>query len=49
MYTRVFYPDGSGEYGKTKGLANEVLKLPEESIDEATKAAMERARTNPYA
>ncbi|KAK1070716.1 hypothetical protein LTR12_000104 [Friedmanniomyces endolithicus] len=49
MYTRVFYPDGSGEFGKSKGLANGVLKLPEESIDEATKAAMERARTNPYA
>ncbi|TKA80601.1 hypothetical protein B0A55_02915 [Friedmanniomyces simplex] len=49
MYTRVFYPDGSGEYGKTKGLANGVLNLPEEDVDEATKAAMERAKNNPYA
>ncbi|KAK5683049.1 hypothetical protein LTS10_004579 [Elasticomyces elasticus] len=49
MYTRVFYADDSGNYGKTKGLANELLGLPEESIDEATKVAMDRAKGNPYA
>ncbi|KAK6442728.1 hypothetical protein LTR95_001044 [Oleoguttula sp. CCFEE 5521] len=49
MYTRVFYADDSGHYGKTMGLANELLGLPEEDIDEATKIAMERAEGDPYA
>ncbi|KAF2649190.1 NAD(P)-binding protein [Lophiostoma macrostomum CBS 122681] len=36
MYSRIFYPDGSGEY-ESKGLANETLGLPKEDIDEAMK------------
>ncbi|EGP85324.1 uncharacterized protein MYCGRDRAFT_74848 [Zymoseptoria tritici IPO323] len=48
MYTRVFYPDGSGDFESSKGTANKLLGLPEEDIDEATKYALERARTNPW-
>jgi hypothetical protein len=43
MYTRVFYPDDCGNTEKTKGLANELLSLPKEDIDEATKAAIKRS------
>ena len=49
MYTRVFFPDDSGDFEKTKGTANKLLGLPKEDIDEATKVAVERARTNPWA
>ncbi|KAK3679814.1 hypothetical protein LTR78_000190 [Recurvomyces mirabilis] len=49
MYTRVFFPDDSGNFEKTKGTANKVLGLPKEDIDEATKVAIERAKTNPWA
>ena len=44
MYTRVFYPDDSGNFEKTKGTVNDVLGLPKEDIDEATKAAIQRAK-----
>lgn len=44
MYTRVFYPDGSGDYEKSKGTSNALLGLPKESIDEATKAAIKRSK-----
>ncbi|KAK5126535.1 hypothetical protein LTR08_004663 [Meristemomyces frigidus] len=44
MYTRVFYTDGSGDFEKTKGTVNELLGLPKEDIDEATKAAEERSK-----
>jgi uncharacterized protein YbjT (DUF2867 family) len=43
MYTRVFYPDDGGNTEKTRGLANDVLGLPKEDLDEATKAAIKRA------
>jgi hypothetical protein len=49
MYTRVFYPDDSGDYEKRHGLLNGILGLPKESLDEATEKAVERARTNPWA
>lgn len=45
MYTRIFYPDGNGDLGSSKGLLNQVLGLPEEDIDTATRAAIERAKT----
>ena len=48
MYTRVFFPDDSGDYEKRRGLSNELLGLPNEAIDEATKAAIERQKTSPY-
>ena len=42
MYSRVFYKDGCGDYrGK---LENEKLGLPEESLDAATRQAVEMAR-----
>lgn len=44
MYTRVFYPDDCGNYEKTRGLANDLLGLPKEDLDEATKAAIKRSK-----
>ncbi|MCJ1385858.1 hypothetical protein MMC17_008982 [Xylographa soralifera] len=43
MYSRVFYPDDSGSFEKTKGTISELLGLPKEDTDEATKAAVERS------
>ena len=43
MYTRVFYPDGSGNYEASLGLENDILGLPKEDIDEYTKKAVEFA------
>jgi hypothetical protein len=40
MYSRVFYPDGDGDYENKHGLANSVLGLPKESLDECTKVAV---------
>lgn len=42
MYTAVFFPDSGGNYSTTKGLQNEILSLPEEDLDEATKMAIHR-------
>jgi hypothetical protein len=47
MYSRVFFPDDSGNYERRKGLSNKLLGLPEENIDEATKAAIERQKNTP--
>ncbi|KAL7935421.1 NAD(P)-binding protein [Trichoderma chlorosporum] len=44
MYSRVFYPNGDGDYETKHGLANKVLGLPEEDLDEATKLAVEMAK-----
>jgi hypothetical protein len=44
MYSRVFYPDDCGNYEKTKGTINDLLGLPKENIDEATKAAIQRSK-----
>ena len=51
MYTRVFYPNGDGDYESSKGLANGVLGLPKEDLDEATKRAVEMVEGgwNPFA
>ncbi|KAF3761974.1 putative oxidoreductase CipA [Cryphonectria parasitica EP155] len=43
MYTRIFFPEGNSTYEKTKGLQNDVLGLPKEDIDEATKEAVRQA------
>ena len=43
LYSRVFYPDDSGNVEKTRGLQNEVLGLPKEDLDEYTKIAIQRA------
>jgi hypothetical protein len=44
MYTRVFYPDGSGDFEHGRGTINDILGLPKEDIDEATKRALERSK-----
>lgn len=41
MYTRMFYPNGDGNYEASAGLMNGVLGLPKEDLDEATKRAVE--------
>ncbi|KAJ3342621.1 hypothetical protein HDU93_001600 [Gonapodya sp. JEL0774] len=43
LYSRAFYPDGSGEFEYRKGTVNAALGLPKEDLDEATKAAVARA------
>jgi len=48
LYTRVFYPDGSGDLEHNKGTINSLLQLLEEDIDEATKAAFERSKSSPW-
>ncbi|KAB8235838.1 aromatic alcohol reductase [Aspergillus alliaceus] len=39
MYSRVFFPNGGGDYEYKYGLANEALGLSEEGLDEHTKNA----------
>lgn len=41
LYSRVFFPNGDGEFGARHTLANEVLGLPKEDLDDATKDAIE--------
>ncbi|OCK85544.1 NAD(P)-binding protein [Lepidopterella palustris CBS 459.81] len=50
LYARVFFPGGGGDFESTKGLANDLLGLPKEHLDEATKRALEMAESgwNPY-
>ena len=43
LYTRFFYPDGSGDFETSKGLHNDTLGLPKEDIDEYTKVALRMA------
>lgn len=43
LYTRVFYPDGSGQFETSKGLQNDILGLPKENMDECTKVALQMA------
>jgi hypothetical protein len=40
MFSRVFYPDGSGNYEKIRGTSNQLLGLPKESLDAATEAVI---------
>jgi hypothetical protein len=43
LYSRLFYPDKSGNYEATKGLHNDLLGLPKEDLDEYTKIAVQMA------
>lgn len=43
LYTRVFFPNGDGDYESSRGLQNDVLGLPKEDLDEATKEAIHLA------
>lgn len=49
MFTRVFYPDGCGDFERSKGTLNSLLDLPKEDIDVSTKAAIERSKTSNWA
>ena len=44
MYTRVFYPNGPGDFETKHGLANQVLGLKGEDLDHYTKIAIEMAK-----
>ncbi|EEU46772.1 uncharacterized protein NECHADRAFT_36605 [Fusarium vanettenii 77-13-4] len=46
MYARTFYPNGDGNIEAKYGLANDVLGLPKEDLDEATKRALEMVHSN---
>lgn len=45
LYSRIFFPDGSGDFEHNKGTLNRILGLPKEDFDEATKAAIDRQKT----
>ncbi|CAG8395807.1 unnamed protein product [Penicillium salamii] len=40
LYSRVFYPNGDGNYEASRGLQNDILGLPKEDLDETTKDAI---------
>jgi hypothetical protein len=44
MLCCIFFPDGSGDFEHNKGTLNEMLHLPKEDIDKATKVAIERQK-----
>jgi hypothetical protein len=44
LYTRLFFPDGSGDFEHNKGTLNDILGLAKENLDEATRAAIERQK-----
>jgi hypothetical protein len=46
LYSRLFFPDMSGNYEATKGLHNDILGLPKEDLDEYTKIAVGMAEKN---
>ncbi|CAF9907895.1 MAG: hypothetical protein HETSPECPRED_007931 [Heterodermia speciosa] len=46
LYARGFFPDGSADFETTRGLTNEVLGLPTDDLDEATKRAVEMVESN---
>lgn len=43
LYSRVFYPNGDGNYETSRGLQNDVLGLPKEDFDEVTRNAIHDA------
>ncbi|KAM0262623.1 hypothetical protein ACHAQJ_001668 [Trichoderma viride] len=43
LYTRVFWPNGDGNFDAKRGLANKVLGLPKEDMDQATERAIQMA------
>lgn len=51
MYSRVFFPNGDGDYESSRQLANGLLGLPKEDLDEATKRTVEMVESgwNPFA
>ncbi len=51
MYSRCFFPNGDGDHESSRGLANDLLGLPKEDLDEATKRTVEMVESgwNPFA
>lgn len=51
MYSRVFYPNGDGDYEFSRGLSNSLIGLPKEDLDEGTKRAVEMVESgwSPFA
>lgn len=45
MYTRVFYKDGTGDLSGR--VIDGELGLPQDDMDEATRVAVQRSKTNP--
>ncbi|OCK76863.1 NAD(P)-binding protein [Lepidopterella palustris CBS 459.81] len=51
MYSRLFFPNGDGDFESSRGLANDLIGLPKEDLDEATKRTVEMVESgwNPLA
>lgn len=51
MYSRIFFPNGGGDYESTAGLDNDKIGLKKDDLDEATKRTVELVATgwNPFA
>jgi len=51
MYSRVFYPNGDGDYETSKGLDNSLINLQKDSIEEATKRTIDMVNSgwSPFA
>lgn len=45
LYSRIFFPDGCGDFERSKGTLNNLLGLPKEDLDEFTKIAVERQKS----
>lgn len=45
MYSRVFYPNGGGDFETTRGLANDLIGLEKEDLDVATKRTVDLVAT----
>ncbi|KAK8086839.1 hypothetical protein PG994_001813 [Apiospora phragmitis] len=43
LYSRIFFPDGSGNFEARRGLDNDALGLPREDLDEWTQVAIKNA------
>ncbi|RMZ25628.1 hypothetical protein D0859_10318 [Hortaea werneckii] len=48
LYSRIFFSDGVGNFEASKGTVNEMLNLPEEDLDEASRVAVRRSETDPW-
>ena len=46
MYSRVFFPNGDGDFESSRGLANDLVGLPKEDLDEATRRTVEMVEKN---
>ena len=51
MYSRNFFQNGDGDFESSKGLANDLIGLPKDNLDEATKRVVEMVESgwNPFA